>query len=163
MGWIGLWLVPHPAPGHDLRNPLRVAGIEIPPAFEDFEHIFLIGQPDQRGTLGADFGDVKRRVEGLLLCRRPFEIPANAIPAPGRGVGVVIIKRRAAIGEERGGHKGKCGAGRAGRPTKDFYRGIGRLDAQTYELQSTSQLSPPRESEIRIGKKGVPNVSISPR
>ena len=71
------------------------------PAFEDFEDIFVIGQPDQRGALGAEFCHVERRVEGLLLCRRPFEIAANAVPAPGRGVGVVVIKRRAAIGEER--------------------------------------------------------------
>ena len=101
MGWIGLWLVPHPASGHDLRDPLRVAGIEIPPAFEDLEHVFVVSQPDQRGALGAEFCDIEGRVEGLLLCRRPFEIAANAIPAPRRGVAVVIIERRAAIGEER--------------------------------------------------------------
>ncbi len=32
-----------------------VAGVEIPPAFEDFEHIFTISQADQRGALGAEF------------------------------------------------------------------------------------------------------------
>ena len=59
--------IPHPAPGHDLRDPLRIAGIEVTPAFEDFEHVFIIGQPDQRGALGAEFCDVEGRVEGLLL------------------------------------------------------------------------------------------------
>lgn len=106
MGWIGLGLIPNPALRHDLRNPLRVAGIEIPPAFEDFEHIFVVGQPDQRGALGAEFCDIKRRVEGPLLRIPPLKIAANAIPAPRRHIAVVIIKRRAAVGEKRGGHEG---------------------------------------------------------
>ena len=114
MGWISCPSIPDPAPGHDLRDPLRVAGIEIAPAFEDFEHVFVVGQPDQRGALGAEFCDIERRVEGPLLGGRPFEIAANAVFAPGRGVGVIIIKRRAAVGEEIGGHKGVwCRTGRA--------------------------------------------------
>lgn len=99
-------LVPHPAPGHDLRDPLRVAGAEIPPAFEDFEHIFVVSQPDEGSTLGAELCDVERRVEGILLRIPPLEIAANAIPAPRRHITVIIIKRRAAVGEERGGYAG---------------------------------------------------------
>ena len=93
-----MWLIPDPAPGHDLRDPLRVASAQIPPAFEDFEHVFVIGQPDEGGALGAEFGDVIGRVESPLLGIPPLEIAPNAIPAPGRGVAVIIIKRRAAIG-----------------------------------------------------------------
>ena len=93
--------IPHPAPGHDLRNPLRVGRIEIPPAFKDFEHVFIVGQPDEGGPLGAEFGDIKGRVEGALLGGLPEEVIANAVPAPRRHIAVVIIKRRAAVGEER--------------------------------------------------------------
>jgi len=99
-------LVPDPAFRHDLRYALGVARVEIVSAFEDFEDVFVIGQSDQRGALGAEFGDIKRRVEGSLLGVPPLEIATNAVLAPRRGVGVVIIKRRAAIGEERGGHAG---------------------------------------------------------
>ena len=88
-----------------MRDPLRVAGIEVAAALEDFEHIFVISQPDHRRAVGADFGDVKRCVESLLLRRRLFEIAANAI-LPQGGVAVIIIKRRAAVGEKRGGHAG---------------------------------------------------------
>lgn len=35
-----------PAPGHDPRNALGIAGAEIVPAFKDFEDIFVVGQPD---------------------------------------------------------------------------------------------------------------------
>lgn len=98
--------IPYPAFRHDLGDALRVVGIQIPPAFEDFEDIFLIGQPDQRGALGAELCDVERGVEGLFLRMRPFEIAANAVFAPGRGVGEIVIERRAAVGEGRGGHEG---------------------------------------------------------
>lgn len=101
--------ISYPAFGHDLGNPLCVAGAQIASALEDFDDIFLIGQPDQRGTLGAELGDIERRVEGLLLRLRPLEIAANAVFAPGRGVSIVIIKRRAAVGKERGGHEGSVG------------------------------------------------------
>ena len=57
----------YPVPGYDLRCALRVAGIEIPPAFEDFEDESAAGQADQRGALGAELCDVERRVEGLFF------------------------------------------------------------------------------------------------
>lgn len=120
-------LIPHPAPGHDLRDPLRVAGIEIPPAFENLEHVFLVSQTDQRGALGAELCDVKGRVEGPLLRRRPFEIAANAVFAPGWGVGDIIIKRRAAVGEKRGGHKGSVGLDGYCVQRRIFIGGIGRV------------------------------------
>lgn len=118
--------IPHPALRHDLRDALRVGRIEVPPAFEDFEHIFIVGQSDQRGALGADLGDVKRRVEGALLRVPPLEIAANAILAPGRGVAVVIIKRRAAVGEERGGHAQSVAVDGHCVQRRIFIGGIGR-------------------------------------
>jgi hypothetical protein len=122
---VSLRSIPHPALDHDLRNPLRIGRIEIPPAFEDFEHVFIVSQPDEGGALGAEFGDVERRVEGFSLGGRPLEIAANAIPAPGRGVGVVIIERRAAIGEKRGGHKGSVTPDGQGVQLRIFIGGIG--------------------------------------
>ncbi len=47
-----------------------------------------------------------RRIEGAFLGGLPDEVIADAVLAPGRGVGVGIIERRAAVGEERGGHGG---------------------------------------------------------
>lgn len=79
----GIPLVSHPALRHDLRNPLRIPGVQIPPTFEDFQHIFLIGQSDQCSPLRAELCDVVRRVESFLLGRGPKEIVANAIPAQG--------------------------------------------------------------------------------
>lgn len=38
-------------------------------------------------------------------------------------MGDIIIKRRAAVGEERRGHEGSVGVGRAGCPMKGFYWG----------------------------------------
>lgn len=72
-------LVPHPALRHDLRNPLGIAGAEIPAAFEDFEDILPIDQPDEGSALCGEFCE---RVEGPLLGRRPLDIAANAVLAP---------------------------------------------------------------------------------
>lgn len=105
-------LVAHRAPGDDLGDADRIAGIEIAAAFEDFEHVFLIGEADQGGALGAKSGDVQGRIEGAVLGMAPLEIPANAVFAPGRDVGVVIVERRAAVGA--GGHEGRVAQGRAG-------------------------------------------------
>lgn len=82
-------------------------------AFEEFERVFVIGQPEQRRAAGAQQGDRVGRVESGLPGLLPFDIVTDAIAPPGRGVAVVVIERRAAIGERRSGHG--ASVGRRGR------------------------------------------------
>lgn len=108
-GWVGS--VAQGAAAADVGDAGGVFfGREVDAALDQFERIFLIGQPQRLGAAQAHHDDVVGRVERLFPRRFPLEMMADAARAPGARI---VVERRAVVGEGFGrGAGGRPGVGK---------------------------------------------------
>src|SRR5690606_31337683 len=83
---------------------LGVRRLQEPAAFEDFELVLAIGEPERRGLARPTDGRFGRHLAERRLRRRtPGEIGADAVRSP---FGDMVVERRAAIVADAGtGHR----------------------------------------------------------